>query len=250
MNNKNNNISLFLKRKGWYALLLALSTIYVFMNIKNINNLSQLTAEKLIFYIWLILLLLPLFSEMEFMGFKLKKEMENVKKEVNEDIFQLRMQMLEFNVSNNLSAVVNFNALPASVEKLNNHANKIGILNISKKDQTHIKSYPDIPVPEQSEFLFRVHISIETLLKTLCKNTYYRGNYSVYDMLSHLASAKYIDSDTAVLISEIMKIALPGMHGDIPDDDYISFIAKVYPHIQSLLIDAAEKSAPKINDII
>lgn len=48
----------------------------------DIYELKELNARNLIFILWLILLLLPLFSEMEFLGVKIKKEVQKETEEV------------------------------------------------------------------------------------------------------------------------------------------------------------------------
>ena len=68
---------LFWVKKVWYILLLILSSIYVY------NNFEQLTEQCficlfngniLIFIIWIILLVIPLFDSIEGYGFKFNKE--------------------------------------------------------------------------------------------------------------------------------------------------------------------------------
>ena len=70
---------LFWIKKAWYILLLILSSIYVY------NNFEQLTEQcficlfngnSLIFILWIILLIIPLFDSIEGYGLKINKEQE------------------------------------------------------------------------------------------------------------------------------------------------------------------------------
>ena len=71
--------SLYWMRKIWYVLLLVLSSVYVGVNFCQLvtqNYITQLNGNSLIFILWLILLVLPLFNSIEGYGFKLSKERE------------------------------------------------------------------------------------------------------------------------------------------------------------------------------
>ena len=72
-------LGLYWMRKIWYVLLLVLSSVYVGCNFCQLvaqNFITQLDGNSLIFILWLILLVLPLFNSIEGYGFKLSKERE------------------------------------------------------------------------------------------------------------------------------------------------------------------------------
>ena len=78
---------LFWIKKVWYILLLILSSIYVY------NNFEQLTEQcficlfngnSLIFILWIILLIIPLFDSIEGYGFKINKEHDELDKEIKD----------------------------------------------------------------------------------------------------------------------------------------------------------------------
>ena len=57
----------------------------------------------------------------------------------------------------------------------------------------------------------------------------------MYAMVQFLIQHEVIDRNTAELIRQILNIANRGVHGEIIDDDYISFVKKTYPKIQTIL---------------
>lgn len=78
---------LFWIKKVWYILLLILSSIYVY------NNFEQLTEQcficlfngnSLIFILWIILLIIPLFDSIEGYGFRINKEHDELDKEIKD----------------------------------------------------------------------------------------------------------------------------------------------------------------------
>ena len=72
-------LGLYWMRKVWYVLLLVLSSVYVgcnFCQFVTQSFITKLDDNSLIFILWLILLILPLFNSIEGYGFKLSKERE------------------------------------------------------------------------------------------------------------------------------------------------------------------------------
>lgn len=70
-------LELYWIKKAWYILLLALSSIYVCCNFNTLVTQCfgcQFNGNSLIFILWLILLILPLFNSIEGYGFKFSKE--------------------------------------------------------------------------------------------------------------------------------------------------------------------------------
>lgn len=80
-----------LKKNVWYLFLLLISSIYIFINRNDIYQLTKLNVHNLIFILWLVLLILPLFSEIEIGSVKLKKELEKTRTEVKESIQELKV---------------------------------------------------------------------------------------------------------------------------------------------------------------
>ena len=80
-----------IKKKGWYILLLAASSGYVLFYRNEIYQLSEINARNLIFLLWLLLLIFPLISEMEFLGIKVKKEVEKSTEKVKGNTAQKKV---------------------------------------------------------------------------------------------------------------------------------------------------------------
>ena len=60
-----------IKKNIWYCFLLLISSAYVFYYRYELYQLKTLNVRNLVFLIWIALLLLPLFSEMELLGVKI-----------------------------------------------------------------------------------------------------------------------------------------------------------------------------------
>ena len=64
-------------KKGWYIILLIISSIYVLKNFDTLVNqcfICKFDGNSLILILWLLLLIMPLINSIEGYGFKLNKE--------------------------------------------------------------------------------------------------------------------------------------------------------------------------------
>lgn len=231
----------YLKKKWWYCVLLVLSSLYVFFYRYDIYELSDLNAMNLIFITWLVLLLLPLLSEVEILGVKIKKEIEETKSEIKE----LGYQLTELKLSNNNSNVTNnylSGPLP-SKEELQKYSDKQvdqakeKATNYSTDLSNEIDSMKS-EVPQQSTYLFQIRYNLERAVYNLCVKNGYRRYPIMRRMLEQLKEQNLLSSEQFNLINNIISITNRGIHGEIVSNEYIEFIKSVYPDIHRFLVDA------------
>ena len=91
--------------RKWYSLLLLLSSLYVWKYRFEINQLKELNAKNIIFILWIFLLAFPLFSEMEILGIKVKKEVEKATEEVKESLKNIQTQIIQLQMNNSDSYI-------------------------------------------------------------------------------------------------------------------------------------------------
>lgn len=247
----------YLKSKWWYLVLLILSTIYVLYHRNGIYQLKEFNAMNLIFLLWLILLLLPLFSEMEFFGVKLKKEVEKAKTEVKENLNDLRIQIMDLKISNSNANTINFGngflpteqKLKELIEEFITKSNVIddNLIEVSSKpniglttDAKELSNF-EFEIAEESTYLFKVRLMLEKTLTDLCEKTGYEGSKSMHEMMRHLIRCELINGKTEDLISQIIKIANRGVHGEIVSKEYIDFIKQVLPELKKQLYEATTR---------
>ena len=149
-----------LKKRWWHIFLLIISSIYVFIYRYDIYQMTELNAQNLIFILWLILLGLPLFSEIEIGSVKLKKEIEQTRAEVKESIGELKYQILEMKVNNTNSNMLVFSNQPL----------KTSCRNYSSTSNTTIRFDP--PTILTSRFLKIIYIysKLDCLSKSSCRH--------------------------------------------------------------------------------
>ena len=103
--------------RKWYSLLLLLSSLYVWKYRFEINQLKELNAKNIIFILWIFLLAFPLFSEMEILGIKVKKEVEKATEEVKESLKNIQTQIIQLQMNNSVSNKISIENTPLPSEK-------------------------------------------------------------------------------------------------------------------------------------
>ena len=220
-----------LKKRGWHIFLLIISSIYVYIYRFDIYQITELNAQNLIFILWLILLGLPLFSEIEIGSVKLKREIEQTRAEVKESIGELKYQILEMKVNNTNSNMLVFSNQPLpskdELSQLQQH--------IEHDNSIRSSDNSDFKISEDNIYLFQVRLSLEKQLSALCNFFNYGERRSIPAMAQFLVQHEVFDRKTAELIREIINIANRGVHGEIIDDDYVHFVKNTYPAIKKAL---------------
>lgn len=223
-----------IKRKWWYCLLFIAGSSFVYQNREIILELEfeKFNTIGLVFVLWLILLLLPLFSEMEMFGVKLKKEVEKNKAETKDSINELKAQMLDLKISNSLansqSIAIYTSQLPTDKEVKETLAD---VAKTAEKDKSHEEQSVDDFVSEKSIYLFKVRLTLEKILSTLCEKLNYSGVPNTHRMLAHVVQSGLIDKKTYDYISQVNAVCNRGIHGEIISEEYIQLVEALLPKI-------------------
>lgn len=234
-------IWIYFKRKWWYLILLTGSSLFVYQNRSTMLSIEfdKFNSQSLIFILWIVLLLLPLFSEMEFFGVKLTKEVEKVTSEIKESLYDLKLQLMQLQVTNSVATNIQVgNNLMPSEGKMEELLQLVRGLSQSPDSTTIL---PDIDDTDKCVYLFKVRLGIETALSDLSEKMGYTDKIPLYKSLQLMLKNELIDNIAFDLISQVIKIANRGVHGEIVSDEYINFVRETQPEIQRQLKDALGK---------
>lgn len=230
---------IWFKKKSWYIVLLCASSAYVWYYRFDIFQLKEINARNLIFILWLLLLLLPLFSEMEFLGVKVKKEVEKATEEVKDSLHNLQIQITQLQMTNSVANNINLsNAALPTEQKIEELLQKVQELQLNA---------PNIDAPlvgsatktdNKNVYLFKVRLGIETSLRELCEKIGHTERMPIMKMAQLLNRSELIDGITCDLISQVTRIANCAVHGEIVSTEYVDFVEKTYPEIVRQLKEA------------
>lgn len=223
----------YLKKKCWYIILLGFSTTYVWCFYGEINDFKELNVKNIIFILWLILLLLPLFSEMEFLGVKIKKEVQKETEEVKGLMQQLQMQINQLQLTNSVANTITLgnSTLPSEqkIEELLQRVTELQNSNLNSMQEETKESFPK--VEDNNVYLFKVRLDIEISLRELCEKAGFTELMTISKMMQVLKHAGVLQGVTIDLIYQVNKIVNRGVHGEIVSEEYIDFVRKMHPEI-------------------
>ena len=233
-------LSLLIKKvieKAWYIVLLTISTGYLLRNGFAIEKLDDASLISTVFIIWVILLVLPLFSELEFLGVKVKKEVKKAVEKSNEEvkasINNLQQLVSQIQVSNSVAPqfTINGGSLP-SEERIDNLIKEIHLLNAQNTDrQADQQDKADVPASNLE--LFKMRYGIEIRIREALELIGYSGKTrtSLMQATYYLNQQGVLDSTSTDLIIQMLRIANRGVHGEIISQKYMDFASQAYPQI-------------------
>ena len=236
----------FLKEKLWYIFLLAISTIYLAINRFAIEKLDDASMLSTVFIIWVILLALPLFSELEFLGVKVKKEVKKAVEKSNEEVKasldNLQQIVSQIQISNSVAPqfTINGGSLP-SEERMDNLIKEIHLLN-EQNTNKQTEKQDKVNIPAQNLELFKMRYGIETKLNDAMGFIGYNGknHISLVQSAYYLSRQGVLDPKCIDLLIQVVRIANRGVHGEIVDQKYFDFASEAYPKIIDALDDCKE----------
>lgn len=233
----------------WYFILLILSTIYVFkIRIYNIK-INTVCIESVIFAIWIFLLLFPLVSELEFLGMKVKREVQKetteIKDEMRQQITILQNQILQVSsnsyVNNNIR--IQNNSLPSEkqIQETMDSVEQFKEKNRSatNRHRTNYYNPNEIKVKIEEDYIvmFKVRYSLENKLRLKAEEMNYSlaKTKSAIDIIEILKKEGKIEGLLYDLIVQVIQITNRVVHGQSVDDQYIGFVKKIYPDMVNMI---------------
>ena len=236
----------FLKEKAWYIVLLTISTVYLVSNRFAIEKLDDASLISTVFIIWVILLVLPLFSELEFLGVKVKKEVKKAVEKSNEEVKasldNLQQIVSQIQVSNSVAPqfTINSGSLPTE-EKIDELTEELHLFNEQNKNK-QAEQQDKVTIPVQNLELFKMRYGIEVRLKEALELIGYnsKNRASLMQGTYYLNQQGVLDPTSTDLVIQMLRIANRGVHGEIIGQKYMDFASEAYPQIIDALDDCIE----------
>jgi hypothetical protein len=206
-----------------------------------------------IFGLWICLILLPLFGEIEFFGIKLKKELDSLKSDVKKEIQSIKY---EFANTNKQQVILGYGPPPTDNKILDLEA-EIESLLTKNKQKPKIEKGPeykhfsklsgDFDVSNSTIQLFQIRLNLEKLLtkiwsKYRVPTTYPSGNnYNPNKILNDIRNMDLIDSNIVDLTRDILSICNAAVHGNTISEKQNEFVFKngmlIYDSLKELVKD-------------
>ncbi len=230
------------KKQIWWVFLLFLFSMYLFLNQHRILSEIPTSLDFVIVILWLILLLYPLFSEIDIAGFKLKKEIEILRTDLKDQILTLRSEIQNTANFQNINLVGY--PLPAPDPKLKQLQTEfLRYLESSKKgsDDTHGDLETLIEIPERNVVLFKIRGTIESellrILKERVDGDWNKKPLGIGQMIRILENNELIDFNFYRLILEVSSVCNQAVHNRPISNEQYDFVTRLSPDIIQRLKD-------------
>jgi hypothetical protein len=227
----------------WWIVLLIIASSVLWFRYKAIITGGYVPADVFIFLIWVVLMMLPIVNEMSFFGIGIKKEVDDLKNEINNKIGDLKSEIRNsIDFKTNINPNIYFAPPPdAKIPELLEELIKLRKENVTT---TQAPEKDQLNVNDDNIYLFKVRFQIEKELKRIyrqrCVDKVYGpeiGLASTNKMLRMLAAIEIINLEISKLTSEILGVCNYGIHNLDVSPKQLEFVKKAFPEVIAYLED-------------
>ena len=230
-------------RAIYWILVVVIVSYLVLQRYSDISRGHATPVDIGLVLIWIALLLIPLFQEVDIFGVRFRREIDSLKTEVGEKFVDLKSEIQQtigvhsqINPQFYLGQPPPDSQLPA-MEKVFKGLLKDALKEEGKKTTTKM---PKLSVPETATLSFSIRYEIEKELRRIAEKHIglpIESETSRGFLISpgrtarKLARLEIINPATATVIEELLPVVNSGIHGRDISDDKISFIKDVSPSL-------------------
>ena len=219
----------------WWIISILITGFLLYSQSDIIKSGKSTNIDIFIFLIFTILLLLPLFSEFDFFGIKLKKDIDELKKSIDIKFSEIRNEIQN---SQSVTTTITGFGPPPSDDKLKEMEEKINQIikentkNKSVTPPTQTTTSPlhsRIYVPENNIMMFKVRFNIENEIRRIWKTRFSEKDERfkpIIKLMQDLINYDIIDKDLYNLLRETLSICNIGMHEDKLTEEQVNFLLK------------------------
>ena len=234
----------WLKSLWWLILVLTL----VFILSKRLNYIFEGVAQPFDIFLFIILfalLLVPLFQEIEIFGIKFKKEIEELRKELTNNLISLKNDInnkIDLQNQSNQNFYINPQNIPSDSElsSLKDSFNKT-IEEIRQENKINISSESEAQssITKDTQYLFSVRYSIEDELKNIIRRLNLDSDTIIFSSLKWMLEIieAYIKLDRQIIdmLKKVYSICSLAIHVNGVTQAQINFVKDVSPDLINYL---------------
>jgi len=235
----------------WWLILVIISVIFIAQRFDSIMNGTSGVLDIIVLLVLIALLTIPLFQEVNFFGVGLKREIDNLKTEFKEQIFNLRSDIQNtINMRTEISPQIYLtpptdSELPSIEERIR------PILEQVLREQGIEKpvSIPEeLTVSSDAKFLFSVRYTMERELRRIWKQwrdriiemrlwtgqsiaDLERLPLSVFQITRSLTESEIISPQLSSVIREVYRACSSAIHGEEVSQTAVGFVRGVAPSL-------------------
>ena len=220
----------------WWLLLMGLTGLLLIKRLDAITSGNSVTADLLILLIFVALTLVPIFVEIEFFGIKFKKEIEDLKHDVNLKFGDFKNEIRNSQTQTVHQTIQAYGPPPPDNKLPEIEIEIERILKAKLKEhglttKNHIDSSMD--VPGDNVELFKVRYNIETQIRRIWAQRFDRSDFEqrqqhqpVIKIIQELTTFEIIDNNFYDVLREILSICNYAIHGKTVTSKQVHFVIK------------------------
>jgi hypothetical protein len=223
----------------WWIILLLLTGLILFKRYEAITTGQSVPADVFVFLVFVALMLVPIFSEIEFFGLKLKKEIEELKTDIKIKFGDIKNEIRNTQtqtLNQTIQAYGQYGPPPPD-SKLPELEEKIDrIIKAKLQDHGVIIEQPlasSFDVPEDNLTMFKIRYNIETQLRRIWENRFDVQAFdqpfkhqSIMRIIQDLTKYEILDNNFYQILKEILSICNYAIHGEAVTDNQVNFVSK------------------------
>lgn len=220
----------------WWVLLLGLTGIILLKRFTAITTGLSVPADVFVLLIFVALMLVPIFSEIEFFGIKLKKELDELKNDISIKFGEIKNE-IHNSQSQTMNQTIHTFGPPPPDTKLPELQDEIErILSAKLKEhgvKQEVKIAGRIDVPNDNLLMFQVRYNIEKQLRRIWEQRFEGNNLdlnrrhqSVTRIIQDLTKFEIIDGNFYDVLKEILSICNYAIHGEVVTKNQVAFVTK------------------------
>ncbi|HEY1307274.1 MAG TPA: DUF4136 domain-containing protein [Vicinamibacterales bacterium] len=198
-------------------------------------------ADVVVFLIWVALLLVPIFQEIEFFGLKFRQEVQKLKEELKTDIATVRTELRNaVDVRTTFSPQIMFPAPPPDSQLPNLEARIKTALSegLAAYGIQQTPKTADLGVDDDAQFLFSVRHAIERELRRLAQERQLdlpTRRIAGMQLTRALTQAGVLEPNIEHAIREVYSVASPAIHAEPVTPAQVGFVRDVGPSLVGAL---------------
>lgn len=241
-------------KKVWWLVILILTSLYFRNNYIRIT-LNPTVIDIVIVGCWIIVIFMPLISEISLMGFTVKKEIESVKNELRKEVLGIKydiVSLASIHSNNNNSIYFSNERIPMESEvksiidnKTTNHGDSI---KIKPEGENIVEDFPDIS--DNNIYLFKVRLTLEKKIIDLMKIYAISESSNIKTNITLLRHCGAINMITEDKLLKVLSICNRGVHGEVIDNEYISYVKVVLDEFKKEIVDFNYKAKQDMESFV
>lgn len=223
-----------------WASLLLLTTVLLLQRFYAIIGGVATSIDTVILLVFVGVILTPILSEVEFLGVKFKKDIEELRRDLSIRIGDLKNEVRssQHQIVNN--TIQSFGP-PPSDDKLPELEKRVAKLMKHQHQDSPKESNLEttIDVPQQNIDLFKVRFSVERELRRIWFDKFdprtSPSGDPLHGIMRDLREAKIINTELYTVLKEVMAICNYAVHNKQPSVDQFKFVERNAPFLLSHL---------------